>query len=144
MLLEDSSVIRLPSSAAVKIAILRKNALESSPEVQLDLVRGRIELEVYKGRAQTTPFEVRTPLSITGVRGTEFRVGYAPAEQTGQVEVLGGVVQAMGLSDAESKKGKVCHLTVLVRLCLLNNCYLLQFLNAQNSLIEAKAHTTSN
>jgi hypothetical protein len=109
MMLEDSSVIRLPSSAAVKISTLRKNALESSPEVQLDLVRGRIELEVYKGRAQTTPFEVRTPLSITGVRGTEFRVGYAPTEQTGQVEVLGGVVQAMGLSDAESraiKKGQ--------------------------------------
>lgn len=47
MLLEDGSVIRLPSSAAVKIATLRKNALESSPEVQLDLVKGRVELEVY-------------------------------------------------------------------------------------------------
>lgn len=103
MLLEDSSVIRLPSSAAVKISILRKNAIESSPEVQLDLVRGKIELEVYKGRSQTTPFEVRTPLSITGVRGTEFRVGYTPIEKTGQVEVLAGVVQATGLSDTESR-----------------------------------------
>jgi hypothetical protein len=103
LLLEDYSVIRLPSSAAIKIAILRKNALESSPEVRLDLVRGRVELEVFKGRAQTTPFEVRTPLSVTGVRGTEFRVGYAPTEQTGQVEVLGGVVRAMGISDDESR-----------------------------------------
>ena len=109
MLLEDGSVIRLPSSAAVKIATLRKNALESSPEVQLDLVKGRVELEVYKRRAQATPFEVRTPLSMTGVRGTEFRVGYDPTEQTGQVEVLGGVVQAMGMSDTKSsavKKGQ--------------------------------------
>lgn len=103
MLLEDSSIIRLPSSAAIKITVLRKNALESSPEVQLDLVRGRIELEVYKNRSQTTPFEVRTPLSITGVRGTEFRVGYAPDQQTGQVEVVGGVVKAMGLKDAEAQ-----------------------------------------
>lgn len=78
MLLEDGSIIRMPSSAAIKIAVLRRNAIESSPEVQLDLVRGKIELDVYKGRSQTTPFEVRTPLSITGVRGTEFRVGYLP------------------------------------------------------------------
>lgn len=101
MLLEDSSIIRLPSSAGVKISRLRKNALESSPEVQLDLVRGRIELEVYKGRSKTTPFEVRTPLSVTGVRGTEFRVGYAPAEQTGQVEVIAGSVDAMGVNDTQ-------------------------------------------
>ena len=60
MRLEDSSIIRLPSSAAIKISVLRKNAMESSPEVQLDLVRGRVELEVYKGRSKTTPFEVRT------------------------------------------------------------------------------------
>jgi hypothetical protein len=103
VLLEDYSVIRLPSSAAIKIAILRKNALEQSPEVRLDLVRGRVELEVFKGRSKTTPFEVRTPLSVTGVRGTDFRVGYTPTEQTGQVEVLGGVVRAMGIRDDESR-----------------------------------------
>jgi hypothetical protein len=103
LLLEDSSIIRLPSSAAIKITTLRKNALEPNPEVQLDLVRGRIELDVNKGRAKTTPFEVRTPLSMTGVRGTEFRVGYSPSEQTGQVEVLGGTVQAIGATDTQPR-----------------------------------------
>lgn len=103
LLLEDSSIIRLPSSAAIKITTLRKNALEPNPEVQLDLVRGRIELDVNKGRAKSTPFEVRTPLSMTGVRGTEFRVGYSPSSQTGQVEVLGGTVQAMGASDTQPR-----------------------------------------
>mgnify|MGYP000104848002 CR=1 FL=1 len=103
MRLEDSSIIRLPSSAAIKISVLRKNAMESSPEVQLDLVHGRVELEVYKGRSKTTPFEVRTPLSITGVRGTEFRVGYSPTDQVGQVEVIGGVVNTMGVNDTQSQ-----------------------------------------
>lgn len=103
MQLEDGTTLRLPSSAAVKISILRKNALETNPEVQLDLIRGKVELEVYKGRAKTTPFEVRTPLSVTGVRGTEFRVGYAPTEQTGEVEVLAGVVAARGLQDPEAQ-----------------------------------------
>ena len=103
LLLEDGSIIRLPSSATLKITTLRKNALESAPEVRLDLTRGRVELDVHKGRAQTTPFEIRTPLSIMGVRGTEFRVGYSPEDNAGQVEVLGGIVQTRGSSDAQGR-----------------------------------------
>jgi hypothetical protein len=102
LLLEDGSVIRLPSSATLKITTLRKNALEASPEVRLDLARGRVELDVQKGRTKTTPFEIRTPLSIMGVRGTEFRVGYSPEDQSGQVEVLGGAVQTRGSADART------------------------------------------
>lgn len=103
LLLEDGSVIRLPSSASLKITTLRKNSLESAPEVKLDLARGRIELDVNKNRSKSTPFEVRTPLSIMGVRGTEFRVGYSPDEQQAQVEVLGGTVQTRGSSDTISR-----------------------------------------
>jgi hypothetical protein len=103
LLLEDGSIIRLPSSAALKITTLRKNALETAPEVRLDLTHGRIELDVNKGRAKTTPFEIRTPLSIMGVRGTEFRVGYSPEDNVGQVEVLGGVVQTRGRADSQAR-----------------------------------------
>jgi hypothetical protein len=103
LLLEDGSIIRLPSSAALKITTLRKNALETAPEVRLDLTHGRIELDVNKGRAKTTPFEIRTPLSIMGVRGTEFRVGYSPEDNAGQVEVLGGIVQTRGRADAQAR-----------------------------------------
>lgn len=103
LLLEDGTIARLPSGAALKITTLRKNALESSPEVRFDLTKGRIELDVHKGRAKVIPFEVRTPLSVMGVRGTEFRVGYSPDDQAGQVEVLGGVVQTRGSKDSASK-----------------------------------------
>lgn len=103
LLLEDGSIIRLPSSATLKITTLRKNALESAPEVRLDLTRGRVELDVHKGRAKTTPFEIRTPLSIMGVRGTEFRVGYSPEDNAGQVEVLGGIVQTRGSADTQAR-----------------------------------------
>lgn len=103
LLLEDSSIIRLPSSASLKITTLRKNALESTPEVKLDLARGRIELDVNKNRSKSTPFEVRTPISIMGVRGTAFRVGYSPEDQAGQVEVLGGIVETRGSADASSQ-----------------------------------------
>ena len=103
LLLEDGSIIRLPSSASLKITTLRKNALETAPEVRLDLTRGRVELNVNKGRSKTTPFEIRTPLSIMGVRGTEFRVGYSPEDQAGQVEVLGGIVQTRGSADEQAR-----------------------------------------
>lgn len=103
LLLEDGSIIRLPSSATLKITTLRKNALEAAPEVRLDLTRGRVELDVHKGRAKSTPFEIRTPLSIMGVRGTEFRVGYSPENNAGQVEVLGGIVQTRGKADAQGR-----------------------------------------
>ena len=103
LLLEDSSIIRLPSSASLQITTLRKNALEATPEVKLDLALGRVELDVNKNRPNSTPFEVRTPVSIMGVRGTEFRVGYTPEGKTGQVEVLGGIVQTRGSADTDAK-----------------------------------------
>jgi hypothetical protein len=103
LLLEDSSIIRLPSSAQLKITTLRKNALEAAPEVKLDLARGRVELDVNKNRGKSIPFEIRTPLSIMGVRGTEFRVGYSPDDGAAQVEVLGGIVETRGNTDAQSR-----------------------------------------
>ena len=104
LLLEDSSVIRLPSGAALKLTTLRKNLIESAPEVRLDLSQGRIEIDVNKlGRTPSIPFEVHTPISVMGVRGTEFRVGYSPDDAVGQVEVLGGVVETKGLSDLHSQ-----------------------------------------
>lgn len=100
---EDGSVIRLPSSATLKFTALRKNALESEPEVRLDLVRGRVEISVKKNRSRSTPFEVTTPKAVMGVRGTEFRVGYSPEEDTAQVEVLTGTVSAQGGQDAKGQ-----------------------------------------
>ena len=100
---EDGSVIRLPSSATLKFTALRKNALESEPEVRLDLVRGRVEISVKKNRSRSTPFEVTTPKAVMGVRGTEFRVGYSPEDETAQVEVLTGTVSAQGGQDAKGQ-----------------------------------------
>lgn len=104
LLLEDSSSVRLPSGATLKITTLRKNLIESAPQVRLDLLRGRIELDVNKKRrSPTTPFEIHTPLSVMGVRGTEFRVGYSPEDKTAQVEVLDGIVQTQGSASDEAK-----------------------------------------
>ena len=100
---EDGSIIRLPSSATLKFTTLRKNALEAEPEVRLDLASGRIEISVKKNRSRLTPFEVSTPKSVMGVRGTEFRVGYSPQDSTAQVEVISGTVAAQGGQDSTAQ-----------------------------------------
>jgi hypothetical protein len=100
---EDGSIIRLPSSATLKFTTLRKNALEAEPEVRLDLVSGRMEISVKKNRSRLTPFEVTTPKSVMGVRGTEFRVGYSPEDSTAQVEVISGTVAAQGGQDSTAQ-----------------------------------------
>jgi hypothetical protein len=40
---------------------------------------------------------------VAGVRGTEFRVGYAPDKQWGQVEVLAGAVAVAGVNDSQTQ-----------------------------------------
>ncbi len=74
--LADESRISLPSNSSVQLARLRKALYTGSPRVEVTLLRGRVvsrvsPLETNKGR-----FEVRTPLSVAGVRGTNFRVGF--------------------------------------------------------------------
>jgi hypothetical protein len=59
-----------------------------------------VEISVKKNRSRNTPFEVTTPKAVMGVRGTEFRVGYSPDDETAQVEVLTGTVSAQGGQDA--------------------------------------------
>lgn len=100
--LGDGTLIRLPSGSSVKITRLRHNALEKSPEILFDLTKGRIDLNVQKPRSKDTPFEVRTPISVMGVRGTEFRVGVTP-ENTARLEVLSGQVQMQGKADHQAR-----------------------------------------
>lgn len=103
--LEDESTLRLMSGAVIQIKTLRRNTLETSPEVKVELLDGRMEIDVPKKR-QTgdAPFEVLTPTSVAGVRGTEFRVGFDAKQRTSQVEVKVGVVGARGELEKTEKR----------------------------------------
>jgi hypothetical protein len=95
---QDESTIRMPSGGIIKIATLRTNPFEATPEVKVELLDGRIEVKVaQKSRADGT-FEVRTPKSVAGVRGTEFRVGFDSLNSNGQVEVSKGLISARGVN----------------------------------------------
>jgi hypothetical protein len=97
--MEDASRITLPSNTAVRVERLRSVVMTNAPQRVFRLERGRSTI-------QATPnpngrFEVRTPVSISAVRGTEFRVG-AAKDATGdkaQTEVIKGGV-GVGLGEA--------------------------------------------
>lgn len=90
MSLIDESRVSLPSNSSVLVTKLRKSLYTASPRTEVKLMRGRVvsrvsPLDVNKGR-----FEVHTPLSVAGVRGTYFRVNLN--DQKVATEVLEGRV----------------------------------------------------
>lgn len=103
MTLEDGSVVSLLPGALVRIKTLRKTPLEKSPEVELELLGGRIELDVPKRQSGDAPYQVRTPSSLAGVRGTRFRVAFDAEQHNSQVEVNHGNVAARGNADKENQ-----------------------------------------
>lgn len=94
---QDDSTIRMPSGGTIKITTLRTNPFESTPEVHVELLDGRLEVKVAKKPRADGTFEVRTPKSVAGVRGTDFRVGFDSESDVGQIEVSNGLVTARGM-----------------------------------------------
>lgn len=94
---QDESTIRMPSGGTIKIATLRSNPFEKTPEVHVELLDGRLEVMVTKKERADGTFEIRTPKSVAGVRGTEFRVGFNAVNGKGQVEVSKGLISARGI-----------------------------------------------
>lgn len=93
---QDDSTIRMPSGGTIKISTLRTNPFEATPEVHVELLDGRLEVKVAKKNRADGTFEVRTPKSVAGVRGTDFRVGFDSQSGQGQVEVSSGLISARG------------------------------------------------
>jgi hypothetical protein len=90
MSLPDASRISLPSNSRVIFSRLRMARYTKSPRTELMLLRGHIESRVSPLEDNKGSYEVRTPMSVAGVRGTQFRVGLEGDSVTN--EVLSGKV----------------------------------------------------
>lgn len=97
--LDDASSLRLLSGTVTRIKTLKANSLQP-PQLELELQEGRVEGQVPRKRAKDDPgFEIRTSVSLAGIRGTEFRVGFNGQTRNAQLEVLTGRVAALGSAD---------------------------------------------
>ncbi len=103
--LDDASTVSLLSGAIIQLKTLRVNLLEPSPEIQIELLEGRISVDVPRKRLDgDAPFRVKTPTSVAGVRGTQFRVGFDAVDRQSQVEVTSGEVGAKGNEELREKR----------------------------------------
>jgi hypothetical protein len=96
--LQDGSRISLPSNSRVRVAKLRMARHTKSPRTEIMLLRGRVESRVSPLESSKGRYEVRTPHSVAGVRGTHFRVGIT--EQGVTNEVLSGKVAVGRTADS--------------------------------------------
>lgn len=103
--LEDDTSLRMLSGATVKLKTLRQRLFSRTPDVQVELLDGRISVDVPRQRrASSERLEVYTPMSVAGVRGTEFRVAFGADDGVSAVEVQGGSVGARGLTEVQEQK----------------------------------------
>jgi hypothetical protein len=89
--LADQSRLSLPSNSRIKLSKMRMARYTNSPRTEVTLLQGRVESRISPLTPNRGLFEIRTPLSVTGVRGTHFRVSLA--EQHSANEVLSGSVE---------------------------------------------------
>lgn len=91
--LADGSTIIVQSKSQVKLEVARILANTGGvPSTTVALASGRVESSVEKRKKQGARFEISTPTSNMGVRGTRFRVSADESGKISRGEVLEGVV----------------------------------------------------
>jgi hypothetical protein len=86
----DGSIVTLPSQSVVRLSRMRRILLTGTLDQQFSVEHGRLETTVAKQVGPGSHYEVRTPIAVSAVRGTVFRVNYG--EGPSLTEVLGGTV----------------------------------------------------
>ena len=88
----DESRVTLPSNTSLRIERLRQTLLNNTPLRIFQMDQGRGVISVTPDPNPDAKFEIRTPVSISAVRGTEFRVGQDASGAQARTEVLKGAV----------------------------------------------------
>ncbi|VVT11341.1 LysM peptidoglycan-binding domain-containing protein [Erythrobacter sp. EC-HK427] len=88
---DGSTTITLPANARAQLACSRIYALGDLRDIQFDLLDGRGEIRAPVLRTDER-FRTSTPVAVTAVRGTEYRVSYDDTTGIGTAEVTEGRV----------------------------------------------------
>jgi hypothetical protein len=99
LILADQSRIVLPSQSRVRVRELRRILLTNAIDYRLEITSGRLETKVQPLEGPSGRYRIETPVSMTAVRGTEFRVSFAAG--TAITEVLSGHVL---VTDADGQR----------------------------------------
>ena len=101
--LADGSTMVVQSKSQVKLDIASTIANSGGvPITRLGLASGRVEAQVNKRDGTPRRFEIATPTSNMGVRGTSFRVSADEAGKSSGSEVVEGIVAVTSSGNASS------------------------------------------
>jgi hypothetical protein len=99
--LADGSTIAVQSKSQVKLDNARLLANTGGVQsTRVSVQSGRVESSIRKPQGSPSRYEISTPTSNMGVRGTRFRVSADDGGKTSRSEVLEGVVGVAGASAA--------------------------------------------
>jgi len=101
--LPDGSAISLPSQSRIYVEKLRRVLLTGSLDRSFRLEAGRSQSTVTPIRDPSSNFRVTTPLSVSAVRGTNFRVALDASGNRALTEVVGGTVGVAPDADKPEK-----------------------------------------
>ncbi|MDR6536284.1 FecR domain-containing protein [Variovorax soli] len=94
--MNDGSLVRIPANSQVRLVGVRQQEALQASEILIQLEAGRVDASAQPQRSPSSRFEIRTPLAVASVRGTEFGLALQPdAAVTG--EVTHGAVDLKGL-----------------------------------------------
>ena len=89
--LSDGSHVVVPSNSRVRVSRLRRYLINGAVDHALTVEAGRAESRVTP-RRRPGGFAIRTPVSVSAVRGTDFRVSFDDDADRSSTEVLEGAV----------------------------------------------------
>jgi hypothetical protein len=92
MQLANGSKISLPSNSRLRIARMRTYLLTGGADLDFLVERGRSETTATPLRDSRSRFRMRTPVAVSAVRGTVFRIGYDGPDAPSLTEVVEGNV----------------------------------------------------
>ncbi len=97
LILSNGSRITIPSNSKLRVSRMREILLTGSTDFEFALDSGRAETKVTPAKDANSRFRLRTPIAVSAVRGTVFRIGYEAGDAPSLTEVVEGNV-AVGSS----------------------------------------------
>lgn len=100
--LRNGSKISLPSNSRLRVVRMRTYLLTGGSDLDFLVERGRSETSATRLPDNRSRFRMRTPVAVSAVRGTIFRIGYDGPDSATVTEVVEGSV-AVNLEGAPAQ-----------------------------------------
>lgn len=97
--LPDGAHLSMPSQSRVRLGRMTRVEMTGVVRRDLQVQSGRLESAVTPLRDPRDSYTVRTPMSVSAVRGTEFRVAYDEQAARASTEVIEGLVAVSNAHD---------------------------------------------